>query len=224
MTTREGITEAPIVLVTGHSLGGAVANLLAAHLNGCKTNKPFSFKPHCPTRGIENVYAYTFASPTVVAESKKIDFENIFNIMNSCGNHVHPGSFIAGLNLLFSEVMGCCDVVTWIPGLLLPDVPIWPFVTGPWVRNGQEAYVDMLQNPPLGLNLSDILLEAICNAPDIQAILAGPIISALLNAVGEEHKMGTYYDWMLNLPGDWNKTPDEITWDDVLNWPPNSNP
>ena len=48
----------PIFLVTGHSLGAAVANLLAEHLNSCKDTN------HCPgSRTEKDIYAYTFATP-----------------------------------------------------------------------------------------------------------------------------------------------------------------
>ena len=46
----------PIFLVTGHSLGAAVANLVAEHLNSCKDTN------HCPgSRTEKDIYAYTFA-------------------------------------------------------------------------------------------------------------------------------------------------------------------
>ena len=48
----------PIFLVTGHSLGAAVANLVAEHLNSCK------YTNHCPgSRTEKDIYAYTFATP-----------------------------------------------------------------------------------------------------------------------------------------------------------------
>ncbi len=55
-------------LVTGHSRGAGVANLAAAEL----------------TReyGKSNVYAYTFAAPTVSANARQAGYENIFNIIN----------------------------------------------------------------------------------------------------------------------------------------------
>ena len=62
----------PIILVTGHCLGAAIANLLAAELSA--------------TLGVEYVYAYTFGTPQVVTESlgqEAISYTNIFNILNS---------------------------------------------------------------------------------------------------------------------------------------------
>ena len=48
----------PIFLVTGHSLGAAVANLVAEHLNSCKDTN------HCPgSRTEKDIYSYTFATP-----------------------------------------------------------------------------------------------------------------------------------------------------------------
>ncbi len=53
--------------ITGHSLGGAVANLTAHSLSG--------------TYGIGNVFAYTFAAPLSV-DRNDINFGNIHNIVN----------------------------------------------------------------------------------------------------------------------------------------------
>lgn len=56
------------IWITGHSRGGAVANLLAAEVNESDLAKK------------ENVFAYTFATPNVVKNPYK--YENIFNIVN----------------------------------------------------------------------------------------------------------------------------------------------
>lgn len=59
------------VLICGHSRGAAVGNLLGMLLN--------------ETRGIENVYCYTYATPTTYrGEEPKAGCENIFNIINPC--------------------------------------------------------------------------------------------------------------------------------------------
>lgn len=63
----------PIILVTGHSMGAAIANILAARLNGIMDP--------------DNVYAYTFATPRTVNEAvsgnQAVNYLNIFNILNS---------------------------------------------------------------------------------------------------------------------------------------------
>ena len=63
----------PIILVTGHSMGAAIANILAARLNGIMDS--------------DNVYAYTFATPRTVNEAvsgnQAVNYPNIFNILNS---------------------------------------------------------------------------------------------------------------------------------------------
>ncbi len=71
----------PIFLVTGHSLGAAVANLVAEHLNSCKDTN------HCPgLRTEKDIYAYTFATPKTENDITKYDNkknQNIFNILNN---------------------------------------------------------------------------------------------------------------------------------------------
>lgn len=57
-------------LITGHSRGGAVANLLAARL--CETK--------LARQG--NIYAYTFAAPAVSTQACQEGYEWIFNIIN----------------------------------------------------------------------------------------------------------------------------------------------
>jgi len=61
--------ESPVFLVTGHSRGAAVANLLGAALS--------------ERFGRESVYAYTFASPRTV-RGELPAYDNIFNIINPC--------------------------------------------------------------------------------------------------------------------------------------------
>ena len=87
---NNGITD-PIFLITGHSMGAAIANLVAAELN--------------EREGQADVYAYTFATPTVKSATDgnaTIRYTNIFNILNTN------------------------DVVTYVPtSLLLPTTNLW---------------------------------------------------------------------------------------------------
>ena len=55
-------------LVTGHSRGAAVANLVAKELTD--------------SYGGEHVYGYTFATPTVSTQGTNVGYNNIFNIVN----------------------------------------------------------------------------------------------------------------------------------------------
>ena len=71
------------VVITGHSRGAAVANILGARLNDYATSRLPS-----PLNSLkrENVYVYTFATPnTVINEDVEADaprYRNIFNIIN----------------------------------------------------------------------------------------------------------------------------------------------
>lgn len=103
----------PIFLVTGHSLGAAVANLVAEHLNSCKDTN------HCPgSRTEKDIYSYTFATPKTENDISKYDDEknqNIFNILNNN------------------------DIVTFVPTNFLK--PNWS--DNGWTRYGRDFHITM---------------------------------------------------------------------------------
>ncbi|MFR1639336.1 MAG: lipase family protein, partial [Eggerthellaceae bacterium] len=65
------------ILITGHSRGGAIANLLAARLDD-RSGTPAEIAP------ASGVYAYTFAAPgsTREADCQNAAYGNVFNIVN----------------------------------------------------------------------------------------------------------------------------------------------
>ena len=75
------------LLFCGHSRGAATANLAAAYAN----ERTQGLSPLAP---LENIYCYTFATPTVtpVAHAHEALYDNIFNIMN-------PSDLVARLPL-----------------------------------------------------------------------------------------------------------------------------
>ena len=63
--------DAPLLLLCGHSRGAACANLLGLLLD--------------EERGSEDIYCYTFATPTTVrGEVLERSYPNIFNLLNPC--------------------------------------------------------------------------------------------------------------------------------------------
>lgn len=60
----------PLIVIAGHSRGGAVANILAVLLNQIYDPK--------------KIYAYTFASPMTIRNLEGVEDRNIFNVINPC--------------------------------------------------------------------------------------------------------------------------------------------
>lgn len=70
-------------LITGHSRGAAIANLLAAFLD--RGSYAVGAKETCPELVPKHIYAYTFATPNScsdLAERTAFRYKNIFNIVN----------------------------------------------------------------------------------------------------------------------------------------------
>ena len=105
----------PIVLVTGHSLGAAVANLVAAHLSTCNDANCCGFLNGDGT----DVYGYTFATPNTVDTNEEGSIvytgDNIYNIMNNN------------------------DAVTFLPRTL--DSSNWR--NSMWKRHGVDLHITM---------------------------------------------------------------------------------
>ena len=109
----------PLILITGHSLGAAIANLLAADLSA--------------ELGVENVYAYTFATPHVLTEvldEDTIPYNNIFNILNTN------------------------DVITYVP------FTFWLPVINFWSRHGIDIPLNMPYNETTSTELTGLLCHS----------------------------------------------------------------
>ena len=99
-----GVTRENLFLVTGHSRGGAIANLLAVTLNH---DPNYDFMSSST-----NVFAYTFASPNVSNSPSSVRRRenNIFNIINTRDIVTSVPPFLAGraagrygIDLTFTE-------------------------------------------------------------------------------------------------------------------------
>ena len=105
----------PIVLVTGHSLGAAVANLVAAHLSTCNDANCCGFLNGDGT----DVYGYTFTTPNTVDTNEEGSIvytgDNIYNILNNN------------------------DAVTFVPRTV--DFSDWRNTT--WKRHGVDLRITM---------------------------------------------------------------------------------
>lgn len=79
------------ILVTGHSLGGAGANIIGTYFNIC-SDCPFSYFPDSSINKVytkklniprENIFTYTFACPnTYYGNPDTVDCDNVINVVN----------------------------------------------------------------------------------------------------------------------------------------------
>lgn len=110
--------ENPVILVSGHSRGGAVSNLL-----GLLLNQVYDFS---------KIYVYTFATPATVRNLELTNDKNIFNFLNPCDvvPRVPPvqfGFFRAGTDIFLddqSEVLSSKKITEVLDSLaqICPDM------------------------------------------------------------------------------------------------------
>lgn len=135
LITRGIDPENCIVLVTGHSLGAAVANLFAADLNQSNL---------LGQNSESQVYAYTFASPHV-GISITTNYTNIFNIINRSDYvPLFPG-------LLIPE-----PITPW--GRHGQDIPI-AMTTGshPGINHMMGTYLGWMEDQDTDLSYAEIM-------------------------------------------------------------------
>lgn len=144
--------ENPVILVSGHSRGAACANLLGVLLN--------------TSRGPEDVFVYTFASPNTIRETVDLDCSNIFNLINPCDPvTVTPvaslGFFRAGRDIVLSgneETIAKLQSLADAIGSLASTIPEYyeakHSLTGPGLSpDGLSAY-------DLAHTLADMFIQA----------------------------------------------------------------
>ncbi len=91
--------ENPLLLICGHSRGGACANLLGMLLNA--------------VYGTERVYTYTFATPaTVRTDNVGTDCKNIFNVINPSDLVIHVPLSAWGYHRLGTDILLPADAET----------------------------------------------------------------------------------------------------------------
>lgn len=130
--------ENPIILITGHSMGAAIANIVAAELNEIE--------------GQADVYAYTFATPTVTS-LPTTPYTNIFNILNTNDvvTYVPNSWLIPGINLWSRHGI---DIPLNMPYTdCIPTVPVGLF------SHSMAVYMAWMKNNA-GISYSEILAES----------------------------------------------------------------
>ena len=205
-----GVTaDTPVkFLVTGHSRGGAVANLAAAKLQNSQLAAG------------GNVYGYTFAAPCVSVNAVRKGYENIFNIVNDEDlvtqvplkdwgyfrygvdlSLPHGGSegydaLFPEMNQMFSELTGQNYAVYQNPGAVQQMTRIIRMIA-PTVSSGNMAMLDAALRGDWD-GLSTLMKEN-----RLAAALAGGGALLLLRQLQQEtagivsaHCMAGYYSWL----------------------------
>lgn len=156
--------------LTGHSRGAAVANLTAALLS--------------KRMGSNNVYAYTFATPTVSKSAQTNGYENIFNIVNA-------DDFVPKLP------------PTWLGysrygiDLVLPSRSCY--------GNGFDAVYQKMNRQFNALTGEDYLEgSGMIYAEKLLATITGTGAVTIAIEAFQAHSMALYYSWMDTC------TPDEL--------------
>lgn len=189
------VPEYTKILVTGHSRGGAIANLLASDLNDrADTSESIATR--------RNIFAYTFASPTTTLTTTCTDsrYRNTFNIVN-------PSDIVPDLPL------SSWGFSRYGRTLVLPDASIDTFAMS--YETMQINYADNTgyANPCTTHDLnsfSTMTTEAdktICSretlaTPQGIAFIVQTLFSTDLSNLGYAHHPDTYIAWMQSIePG-----------------------
>ncbi len=116
----------PIILITGHSLGAAVANLTAAHLSSCNED-------NCPCGNEENprnmeydIYAYTFATPNTINPNRTTAVSDASVNYGAISYYSASDKEGKGCTNIFN-ILNSNDTVTFVPDYWLkcPTTTVW---------------------------------------------------------------------------------------------------
>ena len=209
-----GVTGKAKFLITGHSRGGAAANLTAARL---------------PETGLAergDVFAYTFAAPAVSTQAETEGYENIFNIVSGCdlvpqvplaqwgyGRYgvdvVLPapeedGERFAAMSKQYEALTGRPYAALRDPGTVetLTDTlaRLAPTVTGPnmamlsaLLQGDMEGLSALVQGNPLAALL--MARTAVRASSELT-----PLIQQEAGGLAAAHCMAGYYSWLSAYP------------------------
>ncbi|MEA5020165.1 MAG: lipase family protein [Gordonibacter sp.] len=181
------------ILITGHSRGGAIANLLAARLD----NLSGTSDQLAPASGI---YAYTFAAPgaTREADQHSATYENIFNIVNESDIVPQLPLSIWGYGRYGTTVTLPSVSSKGFDGLYEAMCDTFKRNTGvaPQVSEDDLASLDAFgERAARGLSSSEAFDSPLSIVSIVQALF-GIDLGAALNS----HYPDTYIAWMQSVP------------------------